>query len=79
MNTIVLIKPDIQEKFENFIHTGRIAFFSAPCGFGKTTVVHELLKNKKTYEVSADSIDFSKLEKNNCKFVIVDNLQLLHE
>ena len=55
MNSVVMIKPDIQEKFDNFMQSGRIALFCAPCGFGKTTVVRELLKTKKTYEISADA------------------------
>ena len=61
------------------MQNGRIALFCAPCGFGKTTIVRELLKDKKTYEVSADVLDVSELSKNNRNIIVVDNIQLLHE
>ena len=79
MNSVVMIKPDIQEKFDNFMQSGRIALFCAPCGFGKTTVVRELLKTKKTYEISADALDVTALSEKDWNVLIVDNLQLLHE
>lgn len=79
MNSVVMIKPDIQKKFDNFMQSGRIALFCAPCGFGKTTVVRELLKTKKTYEISADALDVSALSEKDWNVLIVDNIQLLHE
>ena len=72
-----MIKPDIQEKFDNFMQSGRIALFCAPCGFGKTTVVRELLKTKKTYEISADALDVTALSGKDWNVLIVDNLQFL--
>lgn len=79
MNTVVLIKPDIRNKFDGVMKSGRIALFCAPCGFGKTTVVHELLKGKKTYEAAADRIDFPRVSREDWDVLVVDNLQLLHE
>ncbi len=34
----VVIKEKIRKKFQEFMENGRIMVFSAPCGFGKTTV-----------------------------------------
>ena len=42
----VMIKPAIRKQFEEFMRQGRVLFFSAPCGFGKTTVAETLLAGK---------------------------------
>ena len=42
----VMIKPAIRRQFEEFMRQGRVLFFSAPCGFGKTTVAETLLAGK---------------------------------
>ena len=47
----IIIKPAIAEQFENFIRNGRILFFSAPCGFGKTTLADALLKKQRGNKV----------------------------
>ena len=55
-------------------------FFRAPCGFGKTTLAKELLKNSRArvYETAADKIDFEDLNKNDkWEVLLVDDLQLL--
>ena len=42
----VIIKPAIRKQFEEIMRQGRVLFFSAPCGFGKTTVAEALLEMK---------------------------------
>lgn len=60
----IIVKPAIAEQFENFIKNGRILFFSAPCGFGKTTLIDALLKGKRGYKVrrlNAGTDDISRI------------------
>lgn len=74
----VMIKQDIAEKFDLFMKNGRVLLIAAPCGFGKTTVVKELLRNcrERVREINADGADFSKLEDDNSYDVLViDDLQ----
>ena len=59
MQEPVLMKPAIQQQFQSFMHSGRILFFSAPCGFGKTAVAHALLSGEKVLRLSAEMPDFS--------------------
>lgn len=47
MDRYVIIKKTIKTKFDEFMDHGRILYFGAPCGFGKTTVAFELLRGKK--------------------------------
>ena len=48
MNGNILIKPSVQQKFDHVMQSGRIPFFSAPCGFGKTVVANALLRKWRT-------------------------------
>ena len=60
----IIIKPAIAEQFENFIRNGRILFFSAPCGFGKTTLADALLKKQRGNKVlwlNAGTDDLSRI------------------
>ena len=59
----VMIKPAIAKQFDEFMCQGRVLFFSAPCGFGKTTVAEALLvgktEEKTIYRLNAADTDFS--------------------
>ncbi len=78
MNPEPFIKPEIQEKFKNFTEDGRILLFSAPCGFGKTTVVGHLLRGMSYSEISAESTDFGSFKADESSDVIlIDDLQRL--
>lgn len=55
---------------------GRIMFFCAPCGFGKTTVAKALLKNKNVIFTDADKADFGVALKNEWEVLAIDNLQM---
>lgn len=74
----IIIKPGIKEKFDQFIENGRIIFFSAACGFGKTSVSKELLKGKKVCTVSALG-DYDNLFATEWDFLLIDNLQNLRD
>ena len=38
MTENIIIKPSVQKRFDSFMAHGRVLFFSAPCGFGKTVL-----------------------------------------
>ena len=58
----IIIKPTVALQFENSMKQGRIFFFSAPCGFGKTAVAEELLKNRKVRRMQAEKPEFEAIE-----------------
>ena len=43
----IIIKPSVQKRFDSFMEHGRVLFFSAPCGFGKTVLADALLRGRK--------------------------------
>ena len=43
----IIIKPSVQKRFDSFIAHGRVLFFSAPCGFGRTVASRALLPGTK--------------------------------
>ena len=55
----IFIKPTVAEQFRAFLARGRVLFFSAPCGCGKTALAEELLKGKAVYRLFAGEADFS--------------------
>ena len=80
LNKITMVSADIAEKFRLFMEKGRIMLFEAPCGFGKTTLAKELLKNEtaKILEVRADEADFGQLSENDdWDILLLEDLHLL--
>lgn len=43
MTKNIIIKTSVQKRFDSFMVHGRVLFFSAPCGFGKTVLADALL------------------------------------
>ena len=61
---------------------GRVLFFSAPCGFGKTVTAEKLIRQtgKKYRGVSGDRVLFEQLiEDPNWEILFVDDLQMMQE
>ena len=54
----IIIKPSVQKRFDSFIRHGRVLFFSAPCGFGKTVLADALLIGRNVLRMSAGQPDF---------------------
>ena len=46
MTENIIIKSSVQKRFDSFIAHGRVLFFSAPCGFGKTVLADALLRGR---------------------------------
>ena len=53
----IIIKPSVQKQFDSFMAHGRVLFFSAPCGFGKTVLADALLRGQKVLRLSAGAPD----------------------
>lgn len=80
MDRYVIIKKTIKTKFDEFMDHGRILYFGAPCGFGKTTVAFELLRGKKIELISGLETDgiLPKIKLNR-DIVMIDDLQQFQE
>ena len=76
----VVIKPAVAEKFDKVMRQGRVVLFSAPCGFGKSTMAKALLRGKKVYEAAAGEIGFSfPAPDGEWEVFLLDQLQELRE
>lgn len=77
LDKITILNTKIINKFQEFLKNGRVMLFEAPCGFGKTTLIRELLKDvpTKVYEVRADEIDFDRLSDIEWDILFADDLQ----
>ena len=76
----ILIKPSVQQKFDSVMQSGRILFFSAPCGFGKTALANALLRGHRTLRLCADAPDFTlRTLPKNWDVLLIDDFQLLQE
>ena len=53
MENHITIKPALAEKFKTAMRQSRVIFFSAPCGFGKSTTAEYLLSGRKISRVDA--------------------------
>ena len=54
MEPIRILKPALAAQFRSALEQYRVIFFSAPCGFGKTTAVQLLLSGKRTLWLNAE-------------------------
>lgn len=78
MKPNIVLKPTLAKKFNNAMKNGRIVFFSAPCGCGKSVSARELLKGKNVKEVMADFLDAHSFDpSSDWEVLLIDNLQLL--
>ena len=76
----VVVKPAVRQRFERFLSHGRILFFSAPCGFGKTALAETLLSGQKVLRCSAADPEFSlSTLPEDWDILLLDDLQQLQE
>lgn len=81
-DTYIHVKPAIEAQFQKCMERGRVLFFSAPCGFGKTVTAEKLIRQtgEKYRSVSGDRVPFEQLiEDPNWKILFVDDLQMMQE
>ena len=76
----IIIKPSVQQRFDGFLRQGRVLFFSAPCGFGKSAAADALLSGRDVLRLDAGTADFSLTAlKNGWSVLLIDNFQQMQE
>ena len=76
----IIIKPSVQKRFDSFIAHGRVLFFSAPCGFGKTVLADALLRGRNVLRQSAADPDCAiPPSAQDWDILLIDDLQLMQE
>lgn len=81
MDPHVVIKPDIAQRFRDAMKNGRVIFFSAPCGFGKTTLAKALLENYHCKWICPTEADYKipDLDETGWDVLVVEQLQMIHD
>lgn len=78
MTKKIVIRPLIREKFQRFLQEQRILFFTAPCGFGKTTLAEALLAGRAVIRRSGDD-EILIPEGGDWDILLVDDFQRMSE
>lgn len=80
MNGNIVIKPSVQQRFDGFMQSGRVLFFSAPCGFGKSTLASALLAGRNVLRQSAGAADFAlPAPADGWDVLLLDDLQTMQD
>ena len=80
MTKNIIIKPSVQKWFDSFMMHGRVLFFSAPCGFGKTVLADALLHGQNVLRQSAaDPGCAIPPSEQDWDILLIDDLQLMQE
>ena len=76
----IIIKSAIAEHFEHFMAGGRVLFFSAPCGFGKTALAEALLRGQDVLRLSAGDEGFALPPADGrWRVLLLDDLQSMQD
>ena len=76
----ILIKPAVRRQFDDVMQHGRILFFSAPCGFGKTAVASALLAGRAALRLDAGEAGFVlPSAADDWSILLIDELQHMQE
>ena len=80
MTRNIIIKTSVQKRFDSFMVHGRVLFFSAPCGFGKTVLADALLRGRNVLRQSAADPDCAiPPSEQDWDILLIDDLQLMQE
>ena len=80
MTKNIIIKTSVQKRFDSFMMHGRVLFFSAPCGFGKTVLADALLRGRNVLRQSAADPDCAiPPSAQDWDILLIDDLQLMQE
>lgn len=78
MEPILVLKPALAAQFCSALDHYRVIFFSAPCGFGKTTAAQLLLSGKKTLWLNAEDPALRlDVENDSWDALVLDNFSEL--
>ena len=76
----IIIKPSVQKCFDSFLQCGRGLLFSAPCGFGKSTLADALLTDQNVLRLDAGAENFSLAAlTDGWDVLLIDNAQQMQE
>ena len=74
----MIVKPSVQQRFDGFMERGRVLFFSAPCGFGKTALADALLSGRNVLRRNAGAADFAlPAPSDGWDILLIDDFQML--
>ena len=74
----MIVKPSVQQRFDGFMERGRVLFFSAPCGFGKTALADALLSGRNVLRRNAGAPDFAlPAPSDGWDVLLIDDFQML--
>ena len=80
MTKNIIIKTSVQKRFDSFMMHGRVLFFSAPCGFGKTVLADALLRGQNVLRQSAADPDCAiPPSAQDWDILLIDDLQFMQE
>ena len=80
MTKNIIIKTSVQKQFDSFMVHGRVLFFSAPCGFGKTVLADALLRGRNVLRQSAADPDCAiPPSAQDWDILLIDDLQFMQE
>ena len=76
----IIVKPSITQAFETLWERGRVLFFSAPCGFGKTVLADTLLDGRFVLRLNAGDPGFVlPAAEETWDVLLIDNIQDMQE
>ena len=74
----MIVKPSVQQRFDGFMERGRVLFFSAPCGFGKTALADALLSGRNVLRLNAGAADFAlPAPSDGWDILLIDDFQMI--
>ena len=74
----MIVKPSVQQRFDGFMERGRVLFFSAPCGFGKTALADALLSGRNVLRRNAGAPDFAlPALSDGWDILLIDDFQMI--
>ena len=80
MTENIIIKPSVQKRFDSFMEHGRVLFFSAPCGLGKTVLADALLRGRNVLRRNAREPDCAiPSSARDWDIMLIDDLQFMQE
>ena len=79
MSRTIIIKPSVRQQYEKFMARGRVLFFSAPCGFGKSSLAEALLAEERVCTLTAGTPEYALPEGEDWSVLLVDDLQQMQD
>ena len=76
----VVIRSTVREQYQKFMARGRVLFFTAPCGFGKSTLAETLLAGQQVLSLTAGEPDFAlPADDKDWQVLLIDDLRQMTE